>query len=75
MIDAGEGLVCPGFIDTHVHFLEGGFQLSSVQLRDAATREEFTARLRDFAADLAPGTWITGGTWDHTLWVPDQGGN
>src|SRR5689334_17745423 len=30
-------LIVPGFIDTHTHFVDGGFRLSSVQLRDAKT--------------------------------------
>jgi predicted amidohydrolase YtcJ len=67
-LDAGGRLVVPGFIDTHVHFLEGGFRLASVQLRDARTREEFVGRIRAFAATVPAGTWITGGDWDHTLW-------
>src|SRR5687768_3620093 len=33
-IDAGGRLVVPGFIDAHVHFVDGGFRLASVQLRD-----------------------------------------
>ena len=68
VVDAQGGLVTPGFIDAHVHFLDGGHRLSSVQLRDAATPEEFTRRISDFAASVAPGTWITGGDWDHENW-------
>lgn len=58
----------PGFIDSHVHFLDGGFKLSGVDLRDAATPEEFARRIGDFARTLPPGSWITGGDWDHEMW-------
>jgi predicted amidohydrolase YtcJ len=68
LIDGGGRLVTPGFIDSHVHFVDGGFRLSSVQLRDARTPEEFTARIREFAAGVPAGTWIVGGDWDHELW-------
>lgn len=62
------GLVVPGFMDDHVHFLDGGFQLASVDLRDAATPEEFTRRLQAFALERRPGEWILGGDWDHEKW-------
>jgi predicted amidohydrolase YtcJ len=67
-IDAGGRFVAPGFIDSHVHFLEGGLRLSSVQLRDAATREEFVGRIAAYASALPQGAWIIGGDWDHELW-------
>lgn len=67
-IDAQGQLVLPGFNDAHVHFMSGGFQLSSVDLRDAKSPEEFAQRIRDFAAKLPPGRWITGGDWDHESW-------
>jgi len=68
VLRADGGLVLPGFADGHTHFIDGGFQLTSVDLRDAATPEEFIRRLKDFAATLPPGEWITGGDWDHELW-------
>jgi len=58
----------PGFIDAHTHFLDGGFKLAGVDLRDAATPEEFARRIGEFARTVPPGTWVTGGDWDHELW-------
>lgn len=68
IIDAKGAMVVPGFNDSHIHFVDGGFRLSSVQLRDAKTPEEFISRIREYAATVKPGTWIMGGDWDHTPW-------
>lgn len=62
------GLITPGFADGHVHLLDGGAQLASVDLRDARTPAEFVERVATFARTLAPGEWILGGTWDHENW-------
>jgi predicted amidohydrolase YtcJ len=68
VIDGKGRMVTPGFIDSHIHFLEGGFNLASVQLRNAKTKEEFIRRIREFAKTVPAGTWITGGDWDHQNW-------
>jgi predicted amidohydrolase YtcJ len=68
VIDLDGKFVTPGFIDSHVHFITGGFRLSSVKLRDAATPEEFIQRIADFAKTQEAGAWITGGDWDHENW-------
>jgi len=62
------GLIVPGFMDDHVHLLDGGFQLSSVDLRDADSPAEFIRRIAAFARERRPGEWITGGDWDHERW-------
>ncbi|MBT8395826.1 MAG: amidohydrolase [Gemmatimonadetes bacterium] len=61
-------MLVPGFIDSHTHFIPGGFQLSSVDLRDADSRDEFGRRILDFASGLEEGQWVTGGDWDHEMW-------
>jgi predicted amidohydrolase YtcJ len=71
VIDAGGKTVIAGFNDAHVHFLETGQQLSSVDLRDAKTPQEFVARIKAFAAKLPKGRWILGGKWDHENWTPN----
>ena len=68
VIDLQGRLALPGFIDDHTHFVSGGFQLLSVDLRDAGTQEEFARRIKAQAEKLGPNRWITGGDWDHELW-------
>jgi predicted amidohydrolase YtcJ len=75
VVELGGRFVMPGFNDTHTHFLDGGFRLSSVDLRDADSKEEFARRLAEYARGLKEGEWILGGDWDHEMWggeLPDR---
>jgi len=69
-IDAGGKLLVPGFNDAHVHFVDGGLQLDSVQLNDATSTDEFVRRVREQAQKTPKGEWIKGGDWDETKWNP-----
>jgi predicted amidohydrolase YtcJ len=62
--------VVPGFNDAHVHFFWGGQGLTSVQLRDVTSREQFMQRIADYARTRAAGEWIVDGNWDEQKWSP-----
>jgi predicted amidohydrolase YtcJ len=70
VIDLAGKRVVPGFNDAHVHFFDGGSNLSGVQLRDAKSQTEFRDRIGAFAGHTPKGQWITGGDWDHENWTP-----
>jgi len=69
-IDLKNAFVLPGFIDSHVHFVNGGFSLMNVQLREAKSKEELVARIAAKAKSLSPGEWILNGDWDQTQFSP-----
>ncbi|MBI2677425.1 MAG: amidohydrolase [Candidatus Koribacter versatilis] len=71
VIDAHGHLLLPGFNDAHTHFVDGGVQLDSVELKDAPSPEEFAKRIGE-RAQQRPGEWIVGGDWDDQRWTPAQ---
>ncbi|HEV8346081.1 MAG TPA: amidohydrolase [Vicinamibacterales bacterium] len=69
VIDAEGRRVVPGFNDSHVHFVDGGTALDSVDLKDADSPDEFARRIVA-RARTQPGKWILGGEWDDQRWTP-----
>lgn len=69
VLDAEGHWVLPGFIDNHTHLLLGGFQLLSLDLRSASSKETFIQSIANQAAQSIPGTWITGGGWNNDQWT------
>lgn len=52
IVDVAGKMIVPGFIDNHTHFLSGGYQLASVNLRTAKTPAEFISTLKIMFQDL-----------------------
>jgi len=69
-VDASGKLLLPGFNDSHVHFVDGGLSLDSVQLNDASSAAEFARRIGEQAGKTPKGEWVTSADWDETKWTP-----
>jgi len=72
VVDLAGSLVLPGFIDSHTHFLDGGFSLLSIRLREAKSKAEFIARIKEKTEELGKGEWILNGNWDQQQFDPPE---
>jgi len=68
LVDLHGGFAQPGFIDAHTHFVDGGFSLLGIDLRQAKDEAEFARLIGERARVIPKGAWITGGNWDHESW-------
>jgi predicted amidohydrolase YtcJ len=68
VIDAAGRLVVAGFNDAHVHLVDGGRRLDSVDLTDADSPAELARRIGE-RAKARPHEWMLGGAWDERRWV------
>ena len=68
VVDLGGHFVMPGFNDAHLHLASGGFSQLSVDLRSARNLQSMQHLIGLRVNRAAPGEWIQGSGWDHTLW-------
>jgi predicted amidohydrolase YtcJ len=76
VIDAAGQLILPGFVDCHVHFMDGALSLGRVNLEGAKDVAEIQQRLRDYAAKHPGKDWLLGRGWDYAMFgaaaLPDK---
>jgi predicted amidohydrolase YtcJ len=63
VVDLGGGLLAPGFVDAHVHPVQGGLERLRCDLSELGTREEYLAAVAAYAAARPEDPWILGGGW------------
>ena len=62
-VDLAGGLLAPGFVDAHVHAVQGGLERIRCDLSELRTREEYLAEIAAYAAAHPDRPWIAGGGW------------
>jgi hypothetical protein len=62
-------VVFPGFNDAHTHLGSAGQTKLNVDLTGVSSLEAMLKKIQEYATKAAPGHWLTGGNWDHTLWA------
>jgi predicted amidohydrolase YtcJ len=67
VIDAGGKLVLPGFVDCHIHFLEGSISLGQTNLEGAKNPADIQGILREYAEKHPGNGWILGGGWNYAM--------
>ena len=72
VIDLKGRFLMPGFNDAHTHFVGGGLGLLSVNVEGTRSLAEFQQRIRDRLDEFAPGEWVYGRGWDHSLWPENR---
>ena len=68
LVDLRGGLMVPGWVDAHVHFIWWALQMSQLDLRDAKTLDEALAAIAMYARGLPEGAWVLGGRFDKNVW-------
>src|SRR5207245_3687350 len=67
VIEGAGHLVLPGFVDCHIHFLDGSLSLGRVNLEGAKDASDIQQRLRDYAAKHPGNDWILGRGWNYAM--------
>src|SRR5258708_14165567 len=71
VINAGGKLVLPGFVDCHIHFIDGSFSLGRVNLEGAKDPADIQKRLREYASEHPGDNWILGRGWNYAMFGPE----
>ena len=68
LVDLRGGLMVPGWVDAHVHFIWWALQMSELDLRDTPTIDEALTQIAERARQLPEGAWLIGGRFDKNVW-------
>jgi predicted amidohydrolase YtcJ len=72
VVDLTGRLLLPGFVDAHVHPVEGGVERLGCDLSSGSTREDYLDLISEYVSTHPDLDWIIGGGWQQAAF---PGGN
>ena len=69
VVDLAGGMLIPGFVDAHVHPVQGGLERMRCDLSVVENREAYLDLIRAYADAHPDSEWITGGGWTMPAFV------
>ena len=63
MVDLAGGLLLPGFVDAHVHPVQGGLERARCDLSPASGLAAYLEKIATYAGEHPDVPWILGGGW------------
>lgn len=75
-IDAGGRLLLPGFVDSHIHMIEGSLNAQWIVIEQSETLAELRQQVTAYAAAHPEKRWIRGRGWSYPMFgaaaIPDK---
>jgi hypothetical protein len=76
VIDAGGRLILPGFVDSHIHMLEGSINAQWMVIEPSQSLSGLQEQLKAYAAAHPKKNWILGRGWSYPMFgaaaIPDK---
>ncbi len=75
VVDLAGGMLHPGFVDAHIHPIQGGLERLSCDLSEGASLDDYARIITDYARANPPRgcdaarAWITGGGWAMSVFA------
>ncbi|BCB05256.1 putative amidohydrolase YtcJ [Bacillus sp. KH172YL63] len=68
VVDLGQKVMFPGFVDSHMHLIGHGETLMRLDLSSMQSKREVLDAVRQKADGMEKGQWVIGEGWNENLW-------
>ncbi|HOE62997.1 MAG TPA: amidohydrolase [Candidatus Sumerlaeota bacterium] len=69
-VNCGNRVMLPAFTDAHLHLMDTGINLGTVDVSSARNESQAVRMLKEARSNAPAGEWIQGSRWGHNLWDP-----